>query len=381
MAVSKTRLAATRTDLLAVLTRHSSVTAAVGFVFLVALAFAGAAAVLQPGGSPSPSKRLTAMATATSQPADSASQSSADSLAPDFTAEPSAGPTRRAVRIMCTPTTATPPPAPTASKAPAPTPTRAPSSRPSTAPTAKPSAAASHALAVVMSAVAKTFSLCVPVLEYHRIVPSSEAGDSIPGLVMAPDNFSAQMSALQTAGWHTITLATLGDDLIAGRTPPARSFIVSIDDGWYDGYKYALPILEAHGFVATFFVISSRIGATDFLSAANLKEMIAAGNEIGDHTVDHVSLLYLSKAQMVNEVDFASSKIAQVTGIRPKSFAYPLGGIDPTAMGVVAACPGMEIAVTEQREIGETNAGRFDVPRLEIGPAVSPQLLLTWIAG
>ena len=52
-----------------------------------------------------------------------------------------------------------------------------------------------------------------------------------------------------------------------------------------------------------------------------------------------MSLLYLTKAQMINEVDLASSKIAQVTGIRPKSFAYPLGGIDPTAMGVVAASP------------------------------------------
>jgi peptidoglycan/xylan/chitin deacetylase (PgdA/CDA1 family) len=231
------------------------------------------------------------------------------------------------------------------------------------------------------SLVSKSFAVCVPVLEYHRIVPSSEAGNSLAGLVMAPETFSAQMSGLEAAGWHTITLATLGDDLLAGRTPPAKSFVVSIDDGWYDSYKYALPILKAHGFVATFFVISGRIGETDFLTAANLTEMIAAGDEIGDHTVDHQSLLYLTRAQMVRDVDLASDRIAQVTGVRPKSFAYPIGGIDATAMAVVAACPGMEIGVTEHREIGETNGGRFDVPRLEIGPAVSPQLLLTWIDG
>jgi peptidoglycan/xylan/chitin deacetylase (PgdA/CDA1 family) len=221
----------------------------------------------------------------------------------------------------------------------------------------------------------------VPILEYHRIVPSSEAGNSLAGLVMAPETFSAQMSGLEAAGWHTITLATLGDDLLAGRTPPAKSFVVSIDDGWYDSYKYALPILQAHGFVSTFFVISSRIGRTDFLSAAELKAMIADGDEIGNHTVWHMSLLSLTRTQMIGEVNQASDAIAQVTGIRPKSFAYPIGGIDTTAMAVVAACPGMEIAVTEHRAIGETTGGRYDVPRLQIGPGVTPELLKKWIVG
>jgi peptidoglycan/xylan/chitin deacetylase (PgdA/CDA1 family) len=223
--------------------------------------------------------------------------------------------------------------------------------------------------------------LCVPVLEYHRIVPSAEAGDSLPGLVVSPDLFSAQMDALAAAGWHTITLATLGDDLLAGRAPSAKSFVVSIDDGWYDGYKYAFPILQAHGFVATFFVISSRIGITDFLSASELASLVAAGNEIGNHTVDHVSLPYLTSANMISEVNLASDQIAGVTGVRPKSFAYPYGGINPPSMGVVAACPGMEIAVTQQWAIGETNVGRFDAPRLEIRPSVSAQALAVMLAG
>ena len=44
-------------------------------------------------------------------------------------------------------------------------------------------------------------------------------------------------------------------------------------------------------------------------------------------------------------------------------------------------CPGMEIAVTEQKAIGGTNGGRFDVPRLEIGADVSPSTLLVMLAG
>ena len=230
-------------------------------------------------------------------------------------------------------------------------------------------------------AAAAPFTLCVPILEYHRIIPISEAGGSLPGLVMPPENFSAQLDALKAAGWRTITLGTLGDDLMAHRAPSARSFVISIDDGWNDGYNYALPILQNHGYVATFFVISSRIGGSGFLSAGQIQTLQAAGNEIGNHTVSHVGLPYQTAANMKTQVDAASDQIAAVTGGRPKSFAYPMGAINNSAMSAVAACPGIEIAVTEYTAIGETDVGRFDAPRLEIGPYVSPRSLLIKLAG
>ena len=226
-----------------------------------------------------------------------------------------------------------------------------------------------------------TFTLCVPILEYHRIVPISEAGGSLPGLVMPPENFAAQLDALKAAGWHTITLGSLGDDLIAHRAPSARSFVISIDDGWNDSYNYALPILQKHGYVATFFVISSRIGAADFLGASQLQGLRAAGNEIGNHTVGHVRLSSQTAVNMKNQVDQASDQIARAMGARPKSFAYPYGSVNGSAMAAVAACPGMEIAVTEYTSIGETDAGRFDTPRLQIAPYLGPKSLLGMLAG
>ena len=54
--------------------------------------------------------------------------------------------------------------------------------------------------------------------------------------------------ALAAAGWHTITMATLANDLQANVKPPERTFAITIDDGWDDGYTYALPILAQHGF-------------------------------------------------------------------------------------------------------------------------------------
>ena len=243
---------------------------------------------------------------------------------------------------------------PSGSPSPTPAPTAAPatvaptpsfpivdSCDPSSVPSAKP-------VAGTGSGKASTFALHVPIIEYHRIVPTAEAGNSLPGLVASPTAFSAQLDALKAAGWHTITMATLANDLDAHKTPPARTFVITLDDGWDDGYTYALPILERHGFVATFFVIGSRIDRQGFLTSDHLQALVAAGDEIGDHTMDHVSLSQKSGATLTYEIDAAAARIAQVTGYWPESLAYPYGGVNARAEAGVAACQGLRIAVIEE---------------------------------
>jgi peptidoglycan/xylan/chitin deacetylase (PgdA/CDA1 family) len=239
---------------------------------------------------------------------------------------------------------------------------------------------------------ASSFVLHVPILMYHRIVPFAEAGNSIPGLVVPPETFAAQLDALQAAGWHTITMATLANDLQARVKPPERTFVITIDDGWDDGYTYALPVLAQHGFLATYFVIAGRIDRPGFLTSAHLQALIAAGDEIGDHTMDHVDLATQPAANLTYEIDAAAARIAQVTGHWPESFAYPSGIVDSQAAAAAAACQELRIAVIEdpaapgkpgapnKPSIGmpaalETWANRFVVPRIRVTPATTPTRL------
>ena len=195
---------------------------------------------------------------------------------------------------------------------------------------------------------ASSFVLHVPILEYHRIVPVAEAGNALPGLVVPPETFAAQLDALQSAGWHTITMAMLANDLLAQVKPPARTFVITLDDGWDDGYNYALPILAQRGFVATYFVIAGRIDNPGFLTSAHVQALVAAGDEIGDHTMDHASLSGQPAAKLTYEIDAAAARIAQVTGYWPESLAYPYGGVDQRAAVEVAACQELRMAVIEE---------------------------------
>ena len=223
-------------------------------------------------------------------------------------------------------------------------------------------------------------TLHVPILWYHRTVPSSEAGDSLAHLVVSPELFSAQLDALAGAGWHTITLAQLGDLLQAGRRPGAKTVVITIDDGWYDGYTYALPILQSHGFVATYFVVPGRVGNGQELSESQMRALQAAGNEIGNHGLNHVRLT-TSGVDLQREISGGSDAIARITGRRPRSFAYPYGASNAKVEAAVKACKGLQTAVKGQGKSRESWAGRFEILRFGIGPTTSPDGLMSLIAG
>jgi peptidoglycan/xylan/chitin deacetylase (PgdA/CDA1 family) len=228
-----------------------------------------------------------------------------------------------------------------------------------------------NAVAVATPAVgnAGSFVLKVPVLMYHRIVPFAEAGNSIRGLVVPPEVFSAQLDALEAAGWHTITMAQLAADLQAHLKPPPRTFVITIDDGWDDGYVYAYRVLAKHGFAATYFVIAGRIDTPDFLSSAHLRALIAAGDEIGDHTWDHANLARTTGDRLQFEIDAAAARIAQATGHWPESFAYPHGGVDTAAAAAVAACGELRTAVIEQVAVSDSPAASpIPAPNPTVGP-------------
>jgi peptidoglycan/xylan/chitin deacetylase (PgdA/CDA1 family) len=223
---------------------------------------------------------------------------------------------------------------------------------------------------------AAALPLHVPIFEYHRIKPlQGETGYSVD-LIVPPELFTAQMDAMAKAGWHTITMGQLGDDLRQGVEPAAKSFAITFDDGYEDGYIYALPILRHYGFVATFFVIGGRIGQAEQLTEGEMRILVALGNEIGNHTMSHEDLRVDAPVQLKIEIYGASAAIARAVGVWPQSFSYPIGLTNQTVMDAVASSPGIETAVIQGGSKPETWLNRLTLPRIRVGPGSYPQDLV-----
>lgn len=218
-------------------------------------------------------------------------------------------------------------------------------------------------------------TLGVPILMYHRIVDPTQAGDSLPGLVVPPALFAAQMRVLHAAGWRTITAAELASSLQHGTAVAPRTFVVTIDDGWRDGYTQALPVLQAFGYRATFYVIGKRIGARRFLGGSELQALAAAGMEIGDHTFDHQALPSLPSLMRRFEITAGADRIAQAVGQAPVTFCYPDGRYSTDVEAQVAQA-GFGLALTTQPGARASWSTRYAVPRLRVTPGTTPAALL-----
>src|SRR5882724_221027 len=100
----------------------------------------------------------------------------------------------------------------------------------------------------------------VPILMYHSI-SDNLFGMSHPyfHINTSPEIFAKQMRWLRSAGYRTISLDEALNGLQA-RADLAKSVVLTFDDGYRDFYTEALPILKQHGFTATLFLLSDRIG-------------------------------------------------------------------------------------------------------------------------
>ena len=228
----------------------------------------------------------------------------------------------------------------------------------------------------VVPSPGRAFTVRVPILEYHRVKPPAGESGAAASLIVPPQLFAAQMDALGAAGWRTITMGQLGDDLRLGLQPPPKTFVITLDDGYEDGYQYAYPVLSRHGFVATFFVIAGQIGQSWQLSPAHLRELVAAGNEIGNHSMSHTDMRVMTPERLTAETYGASSVIAHYVGIWPKSFAYPMGLTYAPASAAVAATPGILTAVIQGGSKRETWANRLEITRIRVGPGTYPSDLV-----
>ncbi|MGV4984880.1 polysaccharide deacetylase family protein [Streptomyces sp. NRAIS4] len=171
----------------------------------------------------------------------------------------------------------------------------------------------------------------VPILMYHSV--ATAPNDATRVLSVAPEAFTEQMALIGDLGLTPVTTADLAARWRTGRPLPARPVLITFDDGYEGVHRHALPVLAKHGFPATLFVSTGWIrGAYDtgggldtMLDWGQVRELAAAGVEIGGHSHTHPQLDQLDDRALCEELGRCTEIVADELGARPASFAYPYG--------------------------------------------------------
>ncbi len=184
----------------------------------------------------------------------------------------------------------------------------------------------------------KVIPRAIPILMYHSI--SDEKNNDA---VISPQRFKEQMEYLFRHNYHPITFDELYAYLTNEPNLPDKPVVITFDDGYRDTYQIALPILKQYAFKSVLFIPTGEVGKR--LSWQELREMKAAGMEIGSHGVTHQSLAELTYDQQLQEINESKRLLDKNLNQTTRYFCYPNGSYNQDTLRLLQEA-GFVLAVT-----------------------------------
>ena len=162
-------------------------------------------------------------------------------------------------------------------------------------------------------------------------------------------------------------------DAVAGAAPP-KGLSFAFDDGNASDVEQALPILQAHGLSARFFVLTGRLGQPGYLSAEDVTRLHQAGMRIGSHGLNHRDWRRIDSGELRNETHDSRRILERAHRSPVAEAACPFGSYDRRVLRALRAA-GYERVFTSDG--GPAASGSTVMPRTSIGPA---RALDDWLA-
>lgn len=189
----------------------------------------------------------------------------------------------------------------------------------------------------------------LPILMYHSLLKDSNMQGTY---VISPEDFERDIKYLSENGYSSVTFQDLTEYVKNGSPLPEKPIMITFDDGYYNNYLYAMPILKKYGFTA---VISPIVKCTEDYSETDdispvygccgwkeLREMVSNGSfTVENHTYYLHSLEGRKGASSLTgesyeeyrsvagtDIEKAQRLITENIGYTPLCFTYPYGAFD-----------------------------------------------------
>ena len=217
----------------------------------------------------------------------------------------------------------------------------------------------------------------VPVLMYHRVDPQG-APDALRYCV-TPRRFASHLRWLADQGWQPCTIAAFDRWFHGQAALPPRSVLITFDDGFSGVHEHAWPLLRAHGWPATVFLVSGLIGGRDrwisqefgtaganaLLGREQIAEMARGGIEFHSHTRTHADLSTLDDAALAEQLHGSRHDLQALLGTAVDYLAYPFGR-SSARVRAAAQAAGYRLAFSVQPGFNRPGADALAVRRLDI---------------
>jgi len=217
----------------------------------------------------------------------------------------------------------------------------------------------------------------VLVLCYHAIEDQSDDPVLAPYGV-PPEEFARQLDSLTNRGFSFVSPDQVAAFLGAGAPLPARSVLLTFDDGYASLLGTARDVLQPRGIPALVFVVSAMQSATNewdqacgaqrvkLLAPKQLRDLAGLGVEVGSHSRSHREMPLLDSPEQQEEAAGSANDLVAQGLPRPRFFAYPFGYADDASKAAVRqAGYGAAFGCRAGRVVAR-GSDRFSLPRVII---------------
>jgi peptidoglycan/xylan/chitin deacetylase (PgdA/CDA1 family) len=256
------------------------------------------------------------------------------------------------------------------------------------------------------------FRAGLPILTYHKLGPRAR-GVRLKGLYVSEKLFARQLAELSEAGFSAVPPGlplqsaderprttnrpgsqrqlAQGDDQIGSsmtlhsaalRTGTVRGPVpegplriaITFDDGFCNVLRFGLEPLARHRFCAIHFLVADLIGKSNeweqregearepLMDAAQVRDWLGAGHDIGSHTCTHPWLTRLPLAQAREEIVSSKKKLEDLFARKILHFCYPYGDWNEPVRDLVEEA-GYTTACTTQPGINTPGQPPFELKR------------------
>jgi peptidoglycan/xylan/chitin deacetylase (PgdA/CDA1 family) len=161
----------------------------------------------------------------------------------------------------------------------------------------------------------------VPILLYHRIGLSPTNNT----YYLSQEKFEQQMKLLHDWKYTVVPVELLVKAIKEGAELPPRPVIITFDDGDISVYTTAFPIMQKYSLTGVTYIVGNYMGTDGYMSAGQIKELVAAGWQVGSHSRSHRDLTRLAPEVQRVEIVEARKVLQEATGDQVLTFAYPFG--------------------------------------------------------
>lgn len=197
----------------------------------------------------------------------------------------------------------------------------------------------------------------LPIIMYHSILKEKAKSGKY---TITPKTLKEDLEYIQSKGYNTITMTDLINYVYNDKQLPQKPIIITFDDGYYNNYGYAIPILKEYNMKAVISIVGEYTDTYTEKGEANLNYGYMRWNDIkeaiDDGTVEFQNHTYslhsnnkgrngsgrkkgetLEKYQEFLKSDLVKlqNEFKEKTNYIPNTYTYPFGKVSKESNEII----------------------------------------------